>query len=58
MFTELDKEVVKTALRELIKEDPVIIKNALKEINDELQIAEGEFEKMMSKNFEKYSDTF
>lgn len=55
----LDKETVKNAVKELIAEDPNIIRQALKEIFTLDQESENqELQLLIKKNFERFDKTF
>lgn len=59
MATVLDKETVKEALRELIREEPDAFKTLLKEVFIEEQINRKEkFDQLLMENFERYDETF
>lgn len=60
MTATIDKNMLKQALRELIHEEPVTFKTLLKEIlkEEQNQTSDKEFEMLISKNFERFGDTF
>lgn len=60
MTATIDKNMLKQALRELIHEEPVTFKTLLKEIlkEEQNQTSNKEFEMLISKNFERFGDTF
>ena len=64
MSVLIDKEALKEALRELIKEEPTTFKNILKEIiieehqgTDEANL-EAKAMLLLQKNFDRYDKTF
>ena len=54
----VDKETVKEALRELIREEPDAFKAILKEIFNKNPSEEEEFDQLLSRNFKQYGETF
>lgn len=59
MMTDMDKEVLKEALRELIREEPDTFKALIKEVlTEEKKNVDEEFEQLLQKNFDRFGDTF
>lgn len=66
MTTVLDKDIVKQALRELIREEPATFRTLLKEVFVEEQISEAEeqicrkekFDQLLKKNFQRFDKTY
>jgi hypothetical protein len=59
MATVLEKEIIKTALRELFIEEPDTIKAMLKDIILEEQlISNSKFDELLNKNFNRFDETF
>lgn len=60
MTATIDINMIKAALRELIHEEPLTFKTLLKEIlkEEQNQTTDEEFEMLISKNFERFGDTF
>jgi len=58
MMNVVDKETVKEALRELIREEPDAFKAILKEIFNKNPSEEEEFDQLLSRNFKQYGETF
>lgn len=58
-MTDMDKEVLKEALRELIREEPDTFKALIKEVlTEEKKNVDEEFEQLLQKNFDRFGDTF
>lgn len=65
-FGKVDKVVLKSIIREILKEDVNLFKDIIKEILVENQVISDEnqatrrakLEKMISDDFDKYDDTF
>lgn len=59
MATQLEKEIVKEALRELIIEDKSIFRNLLIDILQEENLGENDkFQDALKKNFKRFEETF
>jgi hypothetical protein len=60
MTTVIDKTLLKEALRELIREEPVTFKNILKDIlKESSEISEDEqFDVLINQNFQRFGETF
>ena len=58
MATTLEKERLKETLREIIQEDPIWFKSIIKEIIQEMNENDPEFELLLKRNFDKYDQTF
>lgn len=66
MTTVLDKETVKEALRELIREEPDAFKTLLEEVLTEEQVPGGneqlsrkeKFDQLLKNNFERFDKTY
>ncbi len=59
MTTVLDKDIVKQALRELIREEPATFRTLLKEVFVEEQISRKEkFDQLLKKNFQRFDKTY
>jgi hypothetical protein len=57
MNTEIDKNIIKEYLKEIIEENPTLLKNALREIVNESNNSTL-FDQFLQKNFEEYEETF
>lgn len=57
MNTEIDKNIIKEYLKEIIEENPTLLKNALREIVSESNNSTL-FDQFLQKNFEEYEETF
>lgn len=58
MATTLEKERLKETLREIIQADPIWFKSIIKEIIQEMNENDPEFELLLKRNFDKYDQTF
>ncbi len=59
MATQLEKEIVKEALRELIIEDKSIFRNLFIDILQEENLGENDkFQDALKKNFKRFEETF
>ncbi len=57
MNREIDKNIIKEYLKEIIEENPTLLKNALREIVSESNNSTL-FDQFLQKNFEEYEETF
>ncbi len=59
MEATIDKNVVKEALRELIREEPDTFKSMLREIlTQPTNSTDDEFEQLIQQNFQRFDATF
>lgn len=58
MGTSIDRQELTLLIREILREDPTIVLDALKDARDEAQRRRAEIDAIIDRDFTKYDEVF